>query len=92
VTFHIFGRYNGSADDRPTPLTFTINPDGMTPELIEAWRRTLRYGTPIEFSASAIAGIPADLPGGLGPDSAETVVRISPALPPATDVDVDRLG
>lgn len=91
ITFHIFGRYNGATDDRPAPVTFSIDPAGMTDDLWEAWRRALRYGTPIEFPASAIAGVRAELPGGLGGEADEAVVRISPALSPPADVEIDRL-
>jgi hypothetical protein len=86
VTFHIFGRYNGAADDRPTPVTFSINPAGMTDELWREWRRTIRYGTPIELPPSAIAGVRADLPGGLGAEAESAIVRISAATSPRTDL------
>jgi hypothetical protein len=76
VTHRVFARYLMATQDAPIPISFQVHEEDLDPETIEAWQRTLRFGTPAELM---VRNLTSGLPGGLGESIERASVRIGPA-------------
>jgi len=89
VTVRIFARYRMATEDAPIPISFDVDEEDLAAGQIEAWQRSLRYGTPAEVIARNVV---AGLPGGLGDVVEMASLRFGPALNPQAGPYRIRLG